>query len=98
MWRVHFSMARKDSRFQSFAPLPRHELGFPSIVVASRNDEYMSFAKAEALSHVWGSGFVDLGHAGHINVASGFSRWPEGIILASSLHREPVNNTLSQAA
>ncbi|WP_176073597.1 alpha/beta hydrolase [Brucella intermedia] len=92
------TMARKDSRFQSFAPLPRHELGFPSIVVASRNDEYMSFAKAEALSHVWGSGFVDLGHAGHINVASGFSRWPEGIILASSLHREPVNNTLSQAA
>src|SRR5690606_37442113 len=92
------TMARKDSRFQSFAPLPRHELGFPSIVVASRNDEYMSFAKAEALSHLWGSGFVDLGHAGHINVASGFSRWPEGITLASSLHREPVNNTLSQAA
>ncbi|MBB5703822.1 hypothetical protein FHS76_003732 [Ochrobactrum daejeonense] len=92
------TMARKDRRFESFAPLPRQELGFPSIVVASRNDEYMSFAKAEALAHVWGSGFVDLGHAGHINVASGFNRWPEGIILASSLHREPVTDTLSQAA
>ncbi|ACU48308.1 alpha/beta hydrolase [Brucella microti] len=86
------TMARRDSRFQSFAPLPRHELGFPSIVVASRNDEYMSFAKAEALSHVWGSGFVDLGHAGHINVASGFGHWPDGAILASSLHREPAVN------
>ncbi|KOC82395.1 alpha/beta hydrolase [Brucella abortus] len=61
-------------------------------MVASRNDEYMSFAKAEALSHVWGSGFVDLGHAGHINVASGFGHWPDGAILASSLHREPAVN------
>ncbi|MBJ6131310.1 serine hydrolase family protein [Ochrobactrum sp. Q0168] len=92
------TMASRDSRFQSFAPLPRHELGFPSIVVASRNDDYMRFAKAEALANVWGSGFVDLGHAGHINVASGFSRWPEGVILASSLQREPQKAASSQAA
>ncbi len=58
----------------------------------------MSFAKAEALANIWGSGFVDVGHAGHINVESGFSRWPEGSILASSLHREPIRHTLSQAA
>ncbi|WP_141061001.1 alpha/beta hydrolase, partial [Brucella melitensis] len=43
-------------------------------------------------SHVWGSGFVDLGHAGHINVASGFGHSPDGAILASSLHREPPFN------
>ena len=84
------TMTRKDERFASFAPLPRHELRFPSVVVASRNDEYMHFAKAEALAHVWGSGFVDLGFAGHINVASGHDRLPEGQILASSLRREPL--------
>ncbi|NKC50642.1 hypothetical protein HED63_07530 [Ochrobactrum cytisi] len=55
LWPARIAVSR------AFAPLPRHELGFPSIVVASRNDEYMSFAKVEALSHVWGSGFVDLG-------------------------------------
>jgi predicted alpha/beta hydrolase family esterase len=91
-------MSRRDSRFASFAPLPRHELAFPSIVVASRDDEYMRFAKAEAIANVWGSGFVDVGHAGHINVASGFTHWPEGAILASSLQREPITHTLSQAA
>jgi len=80
-------MARQDAKFASFAPLPRRELSFPSIVVASRNDEFMSFAKAEALANVWGSGFVDLGHAGHINPASGFGHWPEGMILTSSFHQ-----------
>lgn len=83
-------MARHDAKFASFAPLPRRQLPFPSIVVASRNDEYMSFAKAEALANVWGSGFVDLGHAGHINPASGFGYWPEGMILISSFHQQAL--------
>lgn len=84
------TMARKDPRFASFAPLPRQQLSFPSIVIASRNDDFMSYAKAEALAEVWGSGFVDLGHAGHINPASGFNEWPEGQILASSFQERPI--------
>ena len=80
-------MAAQDTKFRSFAPLPRYNLGFPSIVVASRNDPYMSFRKAVALAGVWGSGFVDLRETGHINVASGFGSWPEGHILAGSLRR-----------
>jgi len=80
-------MAAQDSKFRSFAPLPRHNLGFPSIVVASRNDPYMSFKKAEALATVWGAGFIDLHDAGHINVASGYGSWPEGHILANSMRR-----------
>lgn len=80
------TMAKKDARFASFAPLPREQLSFPSIVVASRNDEYMSFNKAQALSKLWGTGFIDLGFSGHINPASGFHHWPEGAILAAGLH------------
>lgn len=80
-------MAVQDPKFRSFAPLPRHDFGFPSIVAASRDDPYMSFNKAQALADIWGSGFVDMRHAGHINVASGFGAWPEGYILAQSMRR-----------
>ncbi|MCX8279525.1 alpha/beta hydrolase [Phyllobacterium sp. 0TCS1.6C] len=80
-------MAAADRTFESFAPLPRQKLSFPAIVVASRDDPYMSFNKAKALSEVWGAGFVDLGNAGHINIDSGHGVWPEGHILAGSLVR-----------
>ncbi|PYE90084.1 RBBP9/YdeN family alpha/beta hydrolase [Phyllobacterium leguminum] len=83
-------MTRQDRIFASFTPLPRQPFPFPSIVVASRNDEYMSFAKAQALADVWGSGFVDLGRAGHINPASGFGYWPEGMILTSSFRQRTL--------
>jgi serine hydrolase len=80
-------MAVQDPKFRSFAPLPRHNLGFPSIVAASRDDPYMSFNKAHALAEVWGSGFVDMQFAGHINIESGFGSWPEAHILADSMRR-----------
>jgi hypothetical protein len=84
-------MAVQDSKFSSFAPLPRHRLGFPSIVVASRDDPFMSFNKARALAEVWDSGFVDMKNAGHINIESGFGSWPDGYVLADSMRRrQPV--------
>jgi uncharacterized protein len=73
-----------------FQTMPRERLPFPSIVVASRNDPYMSFAAARSFAGAWGSGLVDLGDAGHINVASGFGRWPEGYALASGLERRDL--------
>ena len=48
---------------RSFAPLPRRALPFPSLLVASRNDPYASFARAVALAEAWGSRLVDLGEA-----------------------------------
>lgn len=79
------ALACDVSDFSTFAPLPRAALPFPSILVASRNDPFMRYERAEALAHAWGSGLVDLGRAGHINVASGFGPWPEGVILAEAL-------------
>ncbi|MEO9338188.1 alpha/beta hydrolase [Mesorhizobium sp. SB112] len=67
-----------------FSDMPRARLPFPSILVASRDDPYMSFDTARKYSNIWGSGLVDLGNAGHINVASGFGRWEDGYALASS--------------
>lgn len=69
-----------DFRLGSLRPLP-----FRSIVVASRNDPFMGWREANAHAAGWGSALVDLGHAGHINVDSGFGEWTDGEILAEGL-------------
>jgi predicted alpha/beta hydrolase family esterase len=61
-----------------FGPMPLQRLPFPSIVVASSNDEYVSLERARAFAEAWGSKFVEIGEAGHINGASGYGDWPEG--------------------
>ncbi|AAK24156.1 alpha/beta hydrolase [Caulobacter vibrioides] len=71
-----------------FSPIPRQRLPFPSLVVASRNDPYVEIDRAEAFARGWGSRFVDLGRAGHINVDSGHGAWPKGRALLKSLIRE----------
>lgn len=61
-----------------FQPMPMEKLPFPSIVVASSNDEYVTLERARAMAAAWGSKFVEIGDAGHINGASGYGEWPEG--------------------
>jgi predicted alpha/beta hydrolase family esterase len=61
-----------------FAPMPMKKLPFPSIVVASSNDEYVSLERARAFAQAWGSRFVEIGKAGHVNADSGYGEWPEG--------------------
>jgi predicted alpha/beta hydrolase family esterase len=66
---------------RGFGPLPLAPIPYRSILVASRNDAYMRFERAKVLASVWESQFLDLGHAGHINVASGYGPWEEGRLL-----------------
>ena len=68
-----------------FRPMPDAALPFRSTVVASRNDPYASFARAQCLAHQWGSALVDAGLAGHINAASGLGGWDVGQILLDDL-------------
>ncbi|MBX9930251.1 MAG: alpha/beta hydrolase [Methylobacterium sp.] len=63
-----------------FAPVPRDPLPFPALVVASRNDPYCSYERAEDFAYSWGAAMVDAGESGHINVASGHGPWPEGLM------------------
>ena len=70
---------------EGFAPIPRERLPFPSIVVASRNDPFSEFARAEALAAAWGSRFVDVGEQGHINADAGFGPWALGERLLAAL-------------
>lgn len=73
---------------RAFGPMPREPLPFPSLLVASRNDPYSSYERAEDFSYSWGSALVDAGEAGHLNTESGFGPWPEGLMrLAGFLKR-----------
>ena len=68
-----------------FAPMPLQRLPFPSIVVASTDDPYVTLARAQAFASAWGSRLVAVGACGHINSASGLGEWPEGIVLLQEL-------------
>ena len=61
-----------------FAPVPLAALPFPSTVVASRTDEYVTFEQAERYAMAWGSRLWDVGEAGHINADAGYGAWPDG--------------------
>ena len=81
-----------NDRIGQFGAIPELRLDVPTTVVASRNDPWMSFGRATHLARAWGSDLVDLGHAGHVNVASGFGPWARGkalrdAILAASADR-----------
>lgn len=68
---------------RAFAPYTREPLPFPSLLIASRNDPFCSFEKAEALAKDWRSLFLDAGEAGHIDSKSGHGPWPEGLMVFS---------------
>ncbi|MGC2696868.1 MAG: prephenate dehydrogenase/arogenate dehydrogenase family protein [Candidatus Angelobacter sp.] len=65
-------------QLKDFSPMPRDLLPFPSVFVASSNDPYLKPERARELARAWGSRFVDIGAAGHVNGESGLGDWPEG--------------------
>lgn len=79
--------ARRVPLVASFAPLPVTPLPVPAIVVASRDDPWMSIERARILADMWEAGFVDIGRAGHINAESGLGVWPDGLTLLGRLRR-----------
>ncbi|WP_332304274.1 alpha/beta hydrolase [Rhizobium sp. GR12] len=68
-----------------FGAFPQAPLAFPSLVVGSMNDPYMNPEELTRTAAGWGSDLVNLGSVGHINIAAGFGRWPEGYALFERL-------------
>jgi predicted alpha/beta hydrolase family esterase len=64
-----------------FKPMLLDPLPFPSLVVASTNDPYVSLERAAFFASQWGSRFETVGDRGHINSDSGLGDWPEGYKL-----------------
>ena len=79
----------RRSALVDFAPVPYHPLPYRSVLVASSNDPYCPVRTAGAYARAWGSEFVRLQNAGHINIESGFGEWPLGLALLQSLTDTP---------
>lgn len=84
-----------------FAPVPSTRLPYRSVLVASSNDPFCPVRLAGAYARAWGSEFVRIPDAGHINVESGHGEWPLGLALLQSLFSEsspiPVLTSLETA-
>ncbi|WP_423837581.1 RBBP9/YdeN family alpha/beta hydrolase [Variovorax terrae] len=76
-----------------FAPVPFQKLPYRSVLVASSNDPYCPIRLAGAYARAWGSEFVRLQQAGHINIESGHGEWPLGLALLQSLVGDPSLGT-----
>jgi uncharacterized protein len=68
-----------------FDQIPTKRLGFQTILVASTNDPWATIEKAEFYAGKWGSKFINIGTAGHINDLSGHYEWKQGLEILHSL-------------
>jgi serine hydrolase len=68
-----------------WAPMPLALIPFPTIVVASTDDEYVAADRAAQFATAWGSRLVLIGAAGHLNSASGLGDWRAGRALLETL-------------
>jgi uncharacterized protein len=68
-----------------FDPMPLQKIPFKTIVVASEDDPWVSLERARFFANNWGSEFINIGNAGHINAASGYGEWEEGLSILKKL-------------
>jgi uncharacterized protein len=73
------------AKFKIEQTLNGSRLPVPSIVVASESDPWMAIEEARRLATNWGSSFVNLGDAGHVNTASGHGPLPRAKHLVDLL-------------
>ena len=73
---------------RGWAPLARQPLPFPALLVASRNDPFCSFERAQEMAGHWGARCVDAGAGGHLNADSGLGDWPQGQTWLHSLLKD----------
>ncbi|MCC8397415.1 alpha/beta hydrolase [Paraburkholderia sp. MMS20-SJTR3] len=82
---VLFVAPASPRKFAFAGPFDARRLGVPSILIGSETDPWMSLADARDLAHRFGSAFVNLGDAGHINTAAGFGPWPRAKYFIDTL-------------
>lgn len=85
----------EPDRFGIGGRLPLHRLARNTVVVASDTDPWMKTASARRWAQRWGSHFVNLGDAGHVNVESGHgplplaARWVQAALQRAAHERRP---------
>ena len=89
----------RRAQISSFAPVPHAPLPYRSVMVASSNDPGCPVRLAGAYARAWGSEFVRMQNAGHIDHDSGHGPWPLGQALFQSLtHPGSPVSTAPQAS
>ena len=78
-------LIRKKVSENLFEESPTHHIPFRTTLVASTNDPWISIEKAEFYARTWGSEFVNIGAAGHINNLSGYGEWEQGLEILRKL-------------
>ncbi|BCI68903.1 RBBP9/YdeN family alpha/beta hydrolase [Acetobacter aceti] len=78
-------------RVRDFAPLPQGTLRFPSVLVTSDNDEWLSPARARFMAHCWGADLFPAGRVGHIGNQENLGIWREGFRALEKL-LDRINN------
>lgn len=71
--------------FSGFTPIPLDRINFETIVVSSSNDPWVTSDRAKLFADNWGSKLIKIGDAGHINMASGYGQWQEGLDILKTL-------------
>ena len=65
---------------RGFGQMILKRLPFPSMVVASGNDDRVSLERARAFAGAWGSTLIHAGDLGHIGSAAKLGLWPAGLV------------------
>jgi uncharacterized protein len=76
---------RKKVNENLLSETPTHHIPFRTALVASSNDPWISIEKAENYAKKWGSEFINIGDAGHINNLSGYGEWEQGYEILKRL-------------
>lgn len=71
--------ASPSSPVRGWGSMILKRLPFASMVIASRNDDRVSFDRAEVFAKAWGATLVDAGNLGHIGSAAKLGLWPFGL-------------------
>src|SRR5690606_36802997 len=70
-----------STRTASFGPIPQLPLQDNVVFASIRNDLWMDQQQARSLADSWKADFIDMGDAGHINIATGYGPWAQGKAL-----------------
>jgi len=82
--------------------LPQQRLAVPSTLVASDTDPWMTAANSRRWAQRWGSAWLTLGDAGHINAEAGFGplplarRWVTAMSARLAREQRPERATLAE--
>ncbi|MFZ2629922.1 MAG: alpha/beta fold hydrolase [Rugosibacter sp.] len=85
---VFLVAAADPDRFGLVDRLPLRALPVPTAQVVSSDDPWLLESKALWLAKRWGSEVFPIGAAGHVNTASGFGPWVEGLVLFRDFVRQ----------